>query len=620
MGANRNLLWTFALAVLTTGVFIHQVMAGPYDAWDYRSHVRLANEASSEDLTSFPALVRLNAGNFDFSKAKADGSDIRFADRNGTALSYEIEHYDSGGQNAAIWVKVPTVNQNAPVDYMHLFHGNAAAADAQNPPDVWSNGYKGVWHLDSTTGTEPSSTGVHDGTVVVSSGAGPANAPGYIGDGRLFANNGYITARDEDVAAGQSSLDEPDTIAVTFWMQADPGNASYQRNMSKRTGSDFWETQRNGSSNGMSVRIDTSGGFNQVKPIGGSAYDGDWHFAAFSLDAGAWRTRLDGGSNQGGYSHGAGFGNTQDLHMGSFSGGGTPWRGALDEVRFSNVARSAEWLEGQWRTQSGQLSFVTGTRDMTVPTSLIAQYTHEDPSDFNRDDTGHGMDANNRGVSFVPGAATGAYRFDPGDWMGFYARSENDGLDVPADAISPDDSFTFTALVNKNDQLAGGHRTILASERFRFQYRTEGATQTERENNGQLILNINSGGPGAGLPLGSFDIDTWYFTALRYDATGNTVDAFLMPIASALGPEAFSVSPSNPFTGLSAFRIGLDGLSGIGGVDGWDGFIDGARFYNAYLDDAELNGVFRSYTTPEPTTLTLLALGGLGLWRRRRRR
>ena len=38
-----------------------------------------------------PVLVRLWSGNFDFSKALGDGSDVRFSDTNGTAIPYEIE-------------------------------------------------------------------------------------------------------------------------------------------------------------------------------------------------------------------------------------------------------------------------------------------------------------------------------------------------------------------------------------------------------------------------------------------------------------------------------------------------------------------------------------------------
>ena len=58
---------------------------------------------------NFPLLVRLNSEWFDFSQAKANGEDIRFATGAGAALAYQIEQWDAAGGKASIWVRIPEV-------------------------------------------------------------------------------------------------------------------------------------------------------------------------------------------------------------------------------------------------------------------------------------------------------------------------------------------------------------------------------------------------------------------------------------------------------------------------------------------------------------------------------
>src|SRR5262252_1710319 len=53
-------------------------------------------------------LIRLHDGNFRFTDAKEDGSDIRFvAGDDKTLLTYHIEKYDALLNEAFVWVKIP---------------------------------------------------------------------------------------------------------------------------------------------------------------------------------------------------------------------------------------------------------------------------------------------------------------------------------------------------------------------------------------------------------------------------------------------------------------------------------------------------------------------------------
>ena len=125
--------------------------------WGYRSTVALDNPTGSA-LTDFPVRIRLDAS-FDYAKANADGSDLRFVDADGvTVLAYEIESWNVGGESY-IWVKVPNVASGG--DSITMYYGNDAAAA---PPStaVWSNGYRAVYHFGSDPGAVPG--GVVDST------------------------------------------------------------------------------------------------------------------------------------------------------------------------------------------------------------------------------------------------------------------------------------------------------------------------------------------------------------------------------------------------------------------------------------------------------------------------
>ena len=104
--------------------------------WRYYRKITVTNSGSTA-LTDYQIKVSLDNTNFDFSKANVDGSDIRFTDSDGTTLlSYWIEAYDSSGQTATIWVKVPSIPTSS-TKTIYLYYGNAGATSASNGDDTF---------------------------------------------------------------------------------------------------------------------------------------------------------------------------------------------------------------------------------------------------------------------------------------------------------------------------------------------------------------------------------------------------------------------------------------------------------------------------------------------------
>lgn len=154
-------------------------------AWKHSGSFHVLTTPEGADLPAsaseegFPLLVRLHKDFFDFSQARPEGQDIRFATSTGVALAYQIEQWDARQGTASIWVRVPAVKGNARQE-IKVRWGNADAAGESNGKAVFneSNGYLGVWHM-----TDPVRDEV--GTVE-STDTGTTATEGMIGAARHF--------------------------------------------------------------------------------------------------------------------------------------------------------------------------------------------------------------------------------------------------------------------------------------------------------------------------------------------------------------------------------------------------------------------------------------------------
>src|SRR3989344_8992842 len=107
------------LSIFSASIFVFiSLSAGPVlataswynDDWHYRKAITVDNTSNASTLTDYQVKVSLSSANFDFTKAQADGDDIRFTDNNGTTLiNYWVEAYDSSPQTATIYVQVPSL-------------------------------------------------------------------------------------------------------------------------------------------------------------------------------------------------------------------------------------------------------------------------------------------------------------------------------------------------------------------------------------------------------------------------------------------------------------------------------------------------------------------------------
>jgi len=77
--------------------------------------------------------IELTSSNFDYSKAKTDGEDIRFFDENDNPLNYWIEDWNGAGGVSTVWVKVTSSG----TDKIYMYYGHPDASSASTGSAVF---------------------------------------------------------------------------------------------------------------------------------------------------------------------------------------------------------------------------------------------------------------------------------------------------------------------------------------------------------------------------------------------------------------------------------------------------------------------------------------------------
>src|SRR5471030_2919887 len=111
--------------------------------WTIRKKITIDTTTTGSAITgpigTATVLIRLHDGDFQFSSAKDDASDIRFVGADDKTLyPYHIEKFDALLNEAFVWVKIPDLKPGTKTDFW-LYYGNYKADPAK------SDGAKGSY-------------------------------------------------------------------------------------------------------------------------------------------------------------------------------------------------------------------------------------------------------------------------------------------------------------------------------------------------------------------------------------------------------------------------------------------------------------------------------------------
>lgn len=325
----------------------------PYiSGYTTRRKLTIDNTKIDDDLVNFPVTVTFTSSTLDFTKANADGFDLRFTEADGdTLIKYERERHDNGSSLGEYHVKVPAVASSTDTDF-YVYYKVADTGDGADATNVWDSNFKGVWHMkDITTSTiNDSTSNANNGTKGAANN--PVEATGKIAKGQDFesGSSNYITM-------ARSATLEPTRITVEVWTKPESQAQFNCMVANYESGSPY---------RGYSFMADATNMF--VQMYAGGARVNNWTSDAHGMSNGTfyhWVLVYDG-DNQILYKNGEPF-DSNDVADGdiTFDGAtltnfgrhydGHYYDGVEDEIRISGVARTASWIKATYNSTNNSL-------------------------------------------------------------------------------------------------------------------------------------------------------------------------------------------------------------------------------------------------------------------------
>lgn len=296
--------------------------------WEDRKKVNFDTAAPGVELKEAVALlpvpVRLHTGNLDFSKVKADGSDLRaVAADDKTPLKQTLEFLDPANELGLIWVQLPRLAPGEKEAHAWLYHGNPKASPAEGKGAF--DGYSVVYHFgEDGAAKDASGNGNHAGETTAKPGrlTHLGWGVGFTGSERIFVP-----------ASPTLRVSAAASFTYSAWIKPTAGDGSLYK-------------QKDGTG---ALSIDLEGGMLSAS-VGGSrikagkplAMD-SWQLVAMSWGGGKATLYVDGAEVASGAAAVADLGGDVVI--------GDGFRGEMDEVAVAPLLRSAEFLRLQFIAQ-----------------------------------------------------------------------------------------------------------------------------------------------------------------------------------------------------------------------------------------------------------------------------
>ena len=356
-------------------IFSNSVFA-QLGGYSYKKKITIDNTrvSGTADLTDFPVLISFidtdlrttgNGGDV----TSDNGYDIAFTWDDGyTLLDYQIEEYVATTGKYVAWVRIPILEFDTDRD-IYMYYGNSSVTTDPSSTGVWDANYSGIWHLNESTGAtniDATSNG-NDGTP---NDVDPVADTGQIG-GALDFNAGAGNISRIEIPY-DASLDV--TLSANWTMSAWVRPTLYDETVGS------WPTAY-----GYGLRA-TMG--LTVKEAGDPPFEGSiehwrndnidvhsntvttfnaWNHIAIVRDATNTTFYLNGAADGSvasvaitqspkiiGIGNSVESLNTDQMH------------GLLDEVRYSDTNRSADWIATEFNNQNDPSSFYSVDTTETV--------------------------------------------------------------------------------------------------------------------------------------------------------------------------------------------------------------------------------------------------------------
>ena len=311
------------------------------DDWAFRKELALdlsANGANiAENAQDVPVLLRLSIANFPyFADAKPDGSDLRvIAGDDKTPLKFHVEKFDAQAQIALVWVHMPQITGGMNADKIFLYYGSKKGQAAGDSAGTYDASQSLVYHFAASAGGHDSASYKNEAQGLTAA----ANTGSIIGEGLRFDGSNYSLTRLSDNTA---AIGSPFTAgALSAWVRPD-GSQNSTLVALRDQGHELAI-----GINGDKAFARWRAGADTLASQTAGTLVGEWHLVALRAEGGKLALLVDG------VEVAQASIKLQDFNGGLTVGGqtGAFYRGDLDELQVSNVARSVAWLRAAAQSQ-----------------------------------------------------------------------------------------------------------------------------------------------------------------------------------------------------------------------------------------------------------------------------
>ena len=280
--------------------------------WENQKKISINAVGVTPSQTQFPVVVRLHSGNFDFSTANADGSDLRFiAADDKTELKFHIEKYDSVNELAVIWVQLPKVDAADKEAHFWVYSGNEKATAGADAKLTWDAATVAAFHFAEKALLQDSSA-----SALVAAGEVSVQKSALLGDAAVFNGKPLTIAAIPNLKGA---------AAYTWSAWVKPANITQASTLVSLGDTLSLKTE--------GVKLSLNGG----KLSGGELKAATWQHVALIVDGAKASLYINGISVA-----------TGDVPVVDASANikvGDAFTGEIDEMQLANVARSPEWLK-----------------------------------------------------------------------------------------------------------------------------------------------------------------------------------------------------------------------------------------------------------------------------------
>ncbi len=346
--------------------------------FNYRTKITALATQVTADLTNFPVFLNMSALGVNhpiWSNMREDGGDLMITNSTGTRLPLELVRVSTSTKTGELYFRADTLADLANTDF-YLYYGSSTASQPASTTtygarNVWSNGYRGVWHLNE------SGVGVRDSTSYANNSSSVGGNPTFGATGKLgyainFSGTNYI------LIPSDNDLEPTTNLTISSWINRGATQNDYAKPFWYGTnGADPYPAygfEFNAASDSDLSFGSAAGGAHRNTPVYTTTAN-TWIYLVGTYDGTTFRLYTDGTqrttlaytgtiSNYDNVS-GLGIGNRYELTQG--------FTGSVDEVRIAASTRSATWISTEHNNMNGPYSFFSTSTEEVLPlTKLVA--------------------------------------------------------------------------------------------------------------------------------------------------------------------------------------------------------------------------------------------------------